>query len=425
MPLRHLHNIHIGQDANKVSTCIKKKFNLIQGLDTSFKAKQQNQEVYDFVGLINSKDSSLAIFPKHFYSDEELFNNEYNRKEIYDDIQLLFQTIYKYISKRLSANATLYAGEHLEFDSDYPFYPFFSIYKYFQQFGVYVEKYTHTKIGYNSKISWKETIRRSSKVFSSGNIIHIPLYINQSKTKQVFISDCMSFAINYTLERFSFLFRMPKTNNKFARFDFLNNIDFIILKLQSESTRIFKDIDKKLIQDLINFYKGLELNKNKGGDFHVKIKYFNLVWEEMIEEFLNKHFVGVQNNSLFFNINQSKSKFKFSKGVFEVDQSANKYKIEPDHHFIDEKLQFIFDAKYYSDLNHLDYKQFSYHEMLKNKTKQGKTISALIVPSANTSFSEIHFLLRNEYVGRSDSNTKILLQKLKIKDVMKSYINNM
>ena len=51
--------------------------------------------------------------------------------------------------------------------------------------------------------------KKSTKVISQGNTFHLPLYIKQNKSKQVFISDCMSFAIDYTLDRFSYLFRMP------------------------------------------------------------------------------------------------------------------------------------------------------------------------------------------------------------------------
>lgn len=415
-------NIFIGLDGCKVPANIKQSFNLMQGLDTRFREKQKDQEVFDFVGLINSKDSSLAVFPKRFFSTDQLKKIEEGDIQINEDIQLLFDTIYKYISNRRLLKANLYAGQHVEFESDYPFSSFFMIYRYFQQFGIYKENYTHTRVGYNGKISWKETIKKSTKVISQGNIIHLPLYIKQNKSKQVFISDCMSFAIDYTLDRFSYLFRMPKTNNLASQFDFLNNLEYVINRLNTTKSGVFKDLNKNLIQDLIDFFTGLYDNKNTGGDIHVKVKYFNLVWEEMIEEYLNKHFLGLKDNELIFSEKKIKSEYKFSKGNFEIDESANNFKIEPDHYFIDKNLQFIFDAKYYSNLNKLNYKQFSYHEILKHKIAKEKTISALIIPSESSESSNVHFQLKDEFVGKDDIKTKIILQKIRIKDVMKSYV---
>ena len=414
-------NIFIGLDGEDVPYNIKKGFNLIQGLDTRFIKKQKDREVFDFVGLINSKDSSLAVFPKHFFSVEQLKKIEYDDIQINEDIQLLFDTIYKYMSNRRS-EANSFAGQHVEFESDYPFSSFFMIYRYFQQFGIYKENYTHTRVGYNGKISWKETIKNSTKVISQGNIIHLPLYIKQNKSKQVFISDCMSFAIDYTLDRFSYLFIMPKTNNLASKFDYLNNLEYVINRLNTTKNSVFKDLNKNLIQDLIDFFTGLDENKNTGGDIHVKVKYFNLVWEKMIEDYLNNHFLGLNNNELIFSDNKIKSEYKFSRGNFKIDESENNFEIKPDHYFIDKNLQFIFDAKYYNKLKKFNYKQFSYHEILKHKIAKEKTISALIVPSESSESSNVHFLLDDKFIGEDGVKTKIILQKIKIKDVMRSYV---
>jgi hypothetical protein len=235
----------------------------------------------------------------------------------------------------------------------------------------------------------------------------------------------MAFAIDYTLARFPFLFSMPKSNHKIISFDFFENIDYLIRHLQSVHNDVFKDVNKKLIQNLIEFYTELD-GHQKGGDIHVKIKYFNLVWEEMVEQYLNSHFIGVDNvnKKLIFDINQMYSKIKFSKKIFNIDKSDNKFTIEPDHYFIDEELQYIFDAKYYGNLDHLNYKQYSYHELLKNKRDDDKTISALLIPSDKDNCSEIHLSVANEFIPEGHAGTTIISQKLKIKEVMVSYINS-
>jgi hypothetical protein len=418
-----MQDIFLGQDGTFIFESTKKDFDLVQGLDTRFKNKNINSEVYDFVGLVCKKDKTLVVFPKHYYSNDILSKNNKGNDNNEQDIHLLFDVIQKYIFNYKS-NASKFAGDKLDFESDYPFATFFSVYNYFRQFGIYNERITNTKVGYKGKISWKDTIRKSNKIYSDGNLIHLPLYIKQNKSKQVFISDCMAFVIDYTLDRFPFLFQLPKTNHKNSSFEFLENIEYVIKKLQEYKNQVFKDINKRLINDLINYFLEIEGHK-KGGDIHVKIKYFNLVWEDMIGHYLNNHFSHIdQNNNLYFETDNIESNIKFSKKTFQVDKSFNNFTIEPDHYFIDDELQYIFDAKYYDVLDHLNYKQYSYHEMLKSNKEENKTISALIIPSDNEHSSEIHFSLAETYVKEGTTSTTIISQKLKTKNVMISYLNS-
>jgi hypothetical protein len=415
--------IVIGQDGAKTFEHVKKDFDLVQGLDTRFVQKNIDSEVYDFVGLVCKKDRTLVVFPKHFYNEEYFSNINTQHNQTETDIHLLFDVIHKYITNK-NPSAIKYAGSKVDFESDYPFSSFFSIYNYFQQFGIYREQFIKTKVGYNGKVSWKDTIRKSTNIYSNGNIVYLPLYVKENKSKQVFISDCMSFAIDYTLERFPFLFSMPKSNHKLLSFDFLDNVQYVIQYLQSIQNEVFKDINKKLIQDLIDFYSGLD-GHQRGSDIHVKIKYFNLVWEEMIEHYLNSYFKEVDkvNSKLIFDINQINSRIKFSKKTFNIDKSDNKFTIEPDHYFIDNELQYIFDAKYYSNLEHLNYKQYSYHEMLKSNKEKNNTISALLIPSEKDTSSTIHFSLADDFKPFDEDGTTIIAQKLNITEVMKCYID--
>lgn len=417
MSNQHSDNTFFGQDGASLSSSIKSSFNLIQGIDTRFTNKMINSETFDFVGLVCNKNKNLVVFPKHFFDEETGIDSltESKKKEL---ISLLFKVIHKYIESNKS-DAIKYAGFKQNFDSDFPFSSFFSIYNYFKQFGIYREHITKTKIGYNGEISWKKTIQKSNKYISNGNIIHFPLYVKEKSAKHVFISDCMAFAIDYTLERFSFLFSLPKTNHKQSRFNFLENTNFVVKQLQQLKNNMFKDIQVRLLNDLINFFNEIE-NHNYGGSIHVKIKYFNLVWEDMVANFLNKHFIHMDDDeNLIFDINQKASNVQFRKKTFKVD-SINNFSISPDHYFIDEKLQYIFDAKYYNSLEHLNYKQFSYHEILKNKIDS--TISALIIPSENISSTKMHLKLNNEFLSDQTTETVIYVQELSIRDVMKSYI---
>lgn len=413
----------IGQDGSLINKNAKNNFGLIQGLDTRFKNKRLESEVYDFVGLVCKQDKTLVVFPKHFYSQENLNKLFNDNTYILNDIILLFDVIQKYLLNK-TPKALKYAGNRLEFESEYPFASFFSIYNYFQQFGIYTERITKTKRGYKGKISWKDTIRKSAKIYSGQNLLHFPYYIKDNKFQQVFISDCMAYAIDYTLERFSFLFNLPKSNYKKSSFDFFENNDFVVRRLQKILNNTFKDINKNLISDLIAFFSDLKDHK-KGGNIHIKIKYFNLVWEDMVGHYLNNHFVKVDDeNKMTFNSDNFSSKTIFSKKSFRVDKSTNKYTIEPDHYFIDDERQYIFDAKYFDNLKNLNYKQYSYHEMLKSKAEDDKTFSALMLPSEKENSTKIHFILSDEYKEEDSNNTTIISQHLKTWEVMHSYLKS-
>ncbi|WNW01868.1 hypothetical protein RRF68_00210 [Tenacibaculum sp. HL-MS23] len=415
--------IAIGQDGSSVNKSAKNKFGLIQGLDTRFKHKRLDSEVYDFVGLVCQQEQTLVVFPKHYYSEETLTGLLNDDTYVLSDIILLFEVIQKYLTNQ-NPKALKYAGNRLEFESEFPFASFFSIYTYFQQFGIYTERITKTKIGYKGKISWKDTIRKSAKIYSGQNLLHFPYYIKENKSKQVFISDCMAFAIDYTLNRFSFLFSIPKTNHKKSTFDFFENSEYVVKHLQAMKNEVFKDVNRKLIYDLIEFYSDLAEHR-RGGDIHIKIKYFNLVWEDMVGHYLNNHFVNVDDeNKMLFDISNFNSKVTFSKKSFNVDKSNNQYKIEPDHYFIDSEHQYIFDAKYFDSLASLNYKQYSYHEMLKNKIEDNKTISALLLPSEYDNSTEIHFILSDEYKQEEAQSTTIISQRLRTREVMTTYLKS-
>ena len=175
--------IVIGQDGNAINKNIKKDFELIQGLDTRFKQKRLASEVYDFVGLVCKQDQTLVVFPKHFYSHNILEDFFKDDSYALNDIVLLFDVIQRYLLN-YNPKAIKHAGERLEFESEYPFASFFSIYSYFQQFGIYTERITKTKKGYKGKISWKDTIRKSAKIYNGQNLLHFPYYIKENKSKQ-------------------------------------------------------------------------------------------------------------------------------------------------------------------------------------------------------------------------------------------------
>ena len=114
-----LKKIFIGQDGSKANQTTKKNFDLVQGLDTRFKAKNIDAEVYDFVGLVCGKEKTLVVFPKNYYSEQLIDNIDPESKQTENDINLLFDVIQKYLLNQ-NPSASKYAGQKVDFESDYP-----------------------------------------------------------------------------------------------------------------------------------------------------------------------------------------------------------------------------------------------------------------------------------------------------------------
>jgi len=411
--------ISYGQDGTVVDALFKTKFSLKQGFDTRFDKKNQT-ELFDFVGFVITPSDILAVLPKKFYS-VDLIKKLNSSSAISEDVSLLFDVIHNYISREnTSASAIKHIGNSPEFHSDYPFSSFFAIYKYYSQFGIYkeIENKTNTKKGI---ISWRDTIRKSIKIVDGNNIIHLPIYYKTNKFSEVFVSDCMIFAINHTLERFPFFLKMQKTNYKTPNFDFLENSDYVINYLQRIKGKIFKDINKNLINSLIDFFEQIALNL-KGGNIHVKINYFDRIWEKLVETHLNNRFIAVDENTKEIIFGSSTvNKVVFQKKTFAIDMSNNLFHISPDYYLLSNDVQYIFDAKYYLSINSLNYKQISYNQLLAGLSP--KVCSILILPCNGVSYSRTHFLLSTEFRIKDDEGHEIIEQYLNIRQLMHHYIS--
>jgi len=388
--------------------------------------KSDNKEVFDFVGFILDEGNLLSVFPKHFYSDLELKDLNRDRKANAEDIKLLFDVFVKYTKEvSTTARATKYIGAKPEFESDYPFTAFFEIYKYFRQYGIYRESNTEVKPNTNGSVTWKKTIQKAQMIVSNGNLIFSPLYRVKKRQQNVFLSECMVFVIDHTINSFPYFIRLPKTGYKISSFDFIKHRDYTLQQLRQISSKTFKDTQKKLIAHLIDFFEQYKTSP-KGGDVHIKINYFDKIWEQMVSSYLNRYFKCVDevSDSIIFDKSLVSSPLKFESKELSIDDSHHQFKIRLDHHAKQDDSIYIFDSKYYYTVSDLNYKQFSYNELLRgNVSKSTEIFSALILPN-NFTYSNRHFLFSPAYLGDRTTGTKILEQYLCIKEVMQAYLSN-
>ncbi len=418
-----LMNFQYGQDSNSVNGIDLSPFNLQKG-DTKY-LKSDNRDVFDFVGFVLDEANVLSVFPKHFYSDLELKVMNQCKKANKEDIKLLFDVFVKYsMEVATTAKATKYIGAKPEFISDYPFAPFFEVYKYYRHYGIYRESDIEIKPNSNGSVAWKSTIQKAQVIVSDGNLLFSPLYRKKKRQQNVFLSECMVFVINHTINSFPYFISLPKTGYKMSSFNFIKHREYTLQQLRQINSKTFKDAHKKLIAHLIDFFEQYKKSP-KGGDTHIKINYFDKIWERMVAKYLNKYFKCVDEaaDSIIFDKSLIASPLMLEAKELSVDDSSHKFKIRLDHYGKHEDSLYIFDSKYYNSISELNYKQFSYNEILRGSiSNDTKIYSALILPY-NFTCSKLHFSLSHGFLGDRITGTKIMEQYLNIKEVMQTYIS--
>lgn len=379
--------------------------------DSSTGEKTDKTEiVYNFVGFVsNDNNDLLTVFPK-----------KYNIKDRDADSRLIFECI----AKHKQRHPELYIGEdnEIKFKSNYPFSAFFGIYEYYQTYGLYFEDTTYIKPNTVGRISWKETISKSDKFILGGSLIMHPLYYRKKYYFSSFITECMIFVIDYTIDKFGVLIDLQETGHEFPEFDYLGECDYVVNTLIQLKQQIFKDNVQQLIDNLINFFSKV----NIGGNFYLKHYSFSSIWEDMVTDYLCKFFkeVNASHSVVFDKVHLAGLNFK--KESFHTNGAKPSQYISPDHYSIDANVQFVFDAKYYSRINGMNYKQIAYMFMLKDMKdistgakKYNKIYSALLLPAESRS-TKIHFTLAPEFGSYPD--LIITEEYLDIRDVIDEYL---
>lgn len=412
---------YYGQDGEVVEDDLIKIF----GLSTKEirYSDKLDANVFDIVGFIYKDNKILVVFPKHYYnkSDIDMFNQI--NVNLGSDIKLLYNVIKKYgeIENTL-ASAKSYMGAVDGYTSDYPFKAFYEVYDYYQKHGIYKEKVIKIVKGATGKVSWKDTLKKSNKIISSGNLIFSPFYVSKRNFNEVFLTECMAFIIDYTIDFFNAFLSMKKTGIKY-KFDFLNNIDYVLLQLKTSQSIAFKDSQKHLIQSMIDFFEQYR-EKAKGGKVHIKIRYFDMIWQSMIARYINRHFdsIDVASGAAIFDEKIDCSKVFFTDTTFsDIDDSHHHFQIDVDHIAFVNNVLYIFDSKYYTNISKLNYKQLSYNEILRYHYPGVLDIKNILFLPGDE-HSDLHFCFSLGYVGPRKIGTKIIEQFILPKRVMQDYL---
>lgn len=378
----------------------------------------QDTEVSNFVGIVYKGDKVLVSLPKHYSElckrDTVLTENTLGQQ----DMELLFRVITK---RNIVMTDELIGRLGDTTVSNYPLDSFFNIYRYYQCYGLYEEIETYSHQNGRGVVSWRDTVRKANNVITdSHNLVLLPLYKREKRNRSVFLTECMAFAIQYTLDQFSFAIRLPFKENIRINPNMIDYTESIVQKLREVDHRMFKDIHKRLIRSLINFFENIPPH---GFDLKVKNYNFETTWEQIVEKYLNQQFVGFEAGKLIFSTTR-RNIFNFkTQVVYNVDRANKNHSIRLDYFTKINDVQYIFDAKYFRNIYGLNYKQLVYSLLLKNEANA--TISALIIPTSGESrqSSRPHFELDSEVIKGFEEDIKIYIYKLNMKQGMQLYID--
>ena len=371
---------------------------------------EEYDSVLNFVGfLVNDNNDLFSVFPKN-----------YKVKELDKDSAQLFSVISKHMQRRPDTYLGNEYGRKLK--TNYPFAAFFGIYEYYAKYGLYFDDNIYIKPNIGGEVNWKDTIRLSNKYITNGKLSFHPLYYNKKYYYSALLTECMIFTIDYTLEKFGVFIDLKKTGRPLLEYDMLHEKETIIDYLFNLRQQTFKDSIIELIDNLILFFTEL----NEGGSYYFKHYIFSSVWEHMVMEYLRETYKEVKDNMIVFDEARSKP-IPFTKPLFHPNLANNEQYFSPDYYYCDGDTQLIFDAKYYTKIQGMNYKQIAYYlflseqrEKIEEDPKYTNTYSALILPAEQRS-SKIHFKM-NPLFNKLNAKLVISEEYLDIRRIIEFYL---
>ncbi|WP_035033502.1 LlaJI family restriction endonuclease [Carnobacterium mobile] len=200
-------------------------------------------KVLKFVGIIINQDNQDVVisFPK-----------KYRVTDIEKDTELILQVLIKDYSENI--------GEK-QVESNYPFASFFYVYDFFKDYGLIYTNKVFNKANVGGKINWDYTIKNSMKFISNGSLIHIPLYFKKKHPFSDFLTECIIYCIDYTLDKFQMIIKLEKTGHKFPEYNFFQDKKYVLDRLYSIRNNTFSDLMLNLIDELIKFLVHLTLKE--------------------------------------------------------------------------------------------------------------------------------------------------------------------
>ena len=372
---------------------------------------ESGKEKYNFVGIVrNDNNDLLVVFPKHFKrSPDEL-----------KDIKELFALLVRYYYE-LGNFSTVISDNDIQ---SFPFNQFYNIYEYYSNYGLPRNHRRLTKESYSPKIDWKTTVRTSQKYLNDGKLTIWGIKYEHSNHEFNFLADCIIYVINYTLETFNIFMELETIDDEPRLNIEKSTYPFIIDRLNHMRNEVFKDLEIKLIENLIVFFEQLSY----GYTSFIKTYSFFNIWEKMVSLYVsnNSTLLGLNGHSVYPILALERTCFNlknFAPSALLNDSKAN---IVIDHYYLERntKRAFVLDSKYKFSPNSIDYKQIFYWLFIRdyldiNSKNDYSICCALILPTEGGFEEKVHL---NITLGKRLNNLEIKEIYLNMRNVISYFL---
>lgn len=358
-----------------------------------------------FVGVIIKNKRVLFSFPKHYKVTKIKDNQDVCMKQIL------------YI---LSKNKVSYGSFDKGLNGEFPVKSYYGILNHYKKYGLYLSSESYFQNGYEGNVDWSRTINKSNKIVQKNGVIFFPFVVKKTRDRSVFISECMNYVLSDASNYKDFITTIIPYKN-INKNPIFQNLRYVINELKKIRNHYFKDIEKKLINNLINYIEWKSRSKDNVRLLTLKFENY---WETMINEYLNDKFVKIQNNKIIWGVSKGVVFYKPDMEYVESDETIKKekdrnvYKVQYDHISIDNdnKEVIVFDSKYFNnEVNELNYKQLFYHYNLMCKYKNYTIYNGLLIPTEKEYYTKVH-------IDRTDlDGVKIIEHYINLKDVLDNY----
>lgn len=411
-------DIDVAQDGEKISDALINKY----GLNKNDLFYSNDGKAYsNFVGMVQRGNDILISIPKHFMDMHSFKKYDDSQKKRY--IRLIMDSINE--STKGYQNSD-YQPKDTD-NTTLALAAYFRVYDYFAKYGLYHEEHQEIKPTNGNKISWKDTLHRSTKFITNGNLIFSPLFYKKKATDETIVTDCMIFVINYTSQLLGEFMTLP-SNSRIADRGLKSGIlgnKAVIYKLQEILSRTFKDINQQLIRNIVLFLR--QVNSLPWQVPDIKYYSYSSVWEQAVQKYLDSHFKGIDGSKkAIFTPGQTATNIFEKKPIYyNTVKKHQGWYLEPDHILRDDnkKRIYVFDSKYYRNLTDLNHKQFVYHVLLSNKYSEYDIFDSLVVPSENHTKTEEYVNIDSKYLLSDETPITIYLTRLNMIEVLRNYVN--
>lgn len=360
----------------------------------------------ELVGVEFKKNKYSVFFPIG-YNSEEIKEINFNDQKQLNEVLNLLKIISEYKDKKESSADYNQTGEKTE---DFPLGAYYEIISYYAANGYYKEKETEYTTETRGRINWKRTIQQK-KAFATVNngVLKGPYYTdfvvrkNRINENNI-ITQIHKVCVEFSLSRIGWLLGLNYTPNEEIIVLKDNIKDIAVSVLNDKLSSTFNDRLKRLFGSMLMIFENNDFENMSFADFTVGTKYFQNVWEKVIDDFFGIPEKERQeyNPKITWKLSDDTEDTKENNKVNSLIIDTIMVDVEAK----DNNVIYILDAKYYKKDSFPDsssiLKQIAYGDSVYYKLKNKPKIGGIEISDENLKNINNAFILPYDYSSEQD-----------------------